>query len=319
MGPGRLGHETGRGEAVTGESTRRVIVNADDMGLSHAVNLGIIAGHQAGSITSASLLMNMPATGDALALTAGTELDVGVHLNLTVGRPMAENVPTLVNAGGRFSGVRFLLRRLAQGRLSLDEVEREWATQIEAFLASGRRLWHLDTHLHLHALPPLSVVICRLAQRFDVPVVRLSGHGLIVRQVLPLLPARVARRWCLPRLATRAVLMPDQMVVLTAMGPRYPLRSVRSLLRDLPMGVTELVTHPGYVDDELIRHDTLRWERERELSLLRSPWWREDLAAAGARPITFRELAETAAPGEITTQRPCDLPKPLLERQQQAG
>ena len=304
---------------MTDENARRLIVNADDMGLSHAVNLGIIAGHRAGSITSASLLMNMPATADALALTADADLDVGVHLNLTVGPPMADNVPSLVDASGQFAGLRFLLRRLAQRRLRLDEIEREWATQIEAFLATGRPLWHLDTHLHLHALPLLSVVMYRLAQRYGVPVVRLSGHGLIVRQALPLLPARFVRRWRLPRLATRPVLMPDQMVVLTAIGPRYPLQAVRSLLRNLPAGVTELVTHPGYVDDELIRHDSLRWERQRELSLLRSPWWHDDLAAAGARLMTFREMAETAARDEVTAQPPHDLPVPLPERRRQAG
>ena len=81
---------------------RRLIVNADDLGLAPAINLGVVELHAAGVVTSASLMMNLPATADALALTAGSDLDIGVHLNLTAGAPMTRGVDSLVGPDGRF-------------------------------------------------------------------------------------------------------------------------------------------------------------------------------------------------------------------------
>lgn len=273
---------------------RRLIVNADDFGLSPAVNRGIAELHAAGLITSASLLMNLPATADALARTADGDLDVGVHLNLTVGRPLAGDGPSLVGPDGRLGPLGRVVRGLIGQRLRLDEVEREWAAQIERFLATGRRLAHLDSHQHIHALPGLTGVALRLARRYGVGAIRLRGHGLVVHQALPLplLPGWLAARWRLPLASGRVapgVLTTDYLLVLTAMGERCTARRMGALLRQLPAGLTELVTHPGYVDDELRRLDRLQWERERELRLLRADWWRAVLVRADARPTTFRE------------------------------
>ncbi len=274
---------------------RRLIVNADDFGLSCAVNRGIIELHTAGLITSASLLMNLPATADALARTAGSDLDIGVHLNLTVGPPLVGAAPSLVGPDGRFETAGPIVRRLLSGRLRLHEVEREWAAQIEAFLATGRQAAHLDSHLHLHALPGLTGVVLRLARRYGIGAVRLRGHGLILHQALPLLPAWLAARWRLalaPRWCRPAVLTSDHLLVLTAMGPRCTQGAVAALLRRLPAGLTELVTHPGYVDDELCRLDALQGERERELRLLRSDAWQALLADSGLQLTTYAREVE---------------------------
>src|SRR5262245_34993293 len=101
---------------------RRLIVNADDLGLSPAINLGVVELHAAGVVTSASLMMNLPATADALALTAGSDLDIGVHLNLTAGAPMTRGVDSLVGPDGRFRDPAAQVGRLMRGRLRLDEV-----------------------------------------------------------------------------------------------------------------------------------------------------------------------------------------------------
>ena len=279
-------------------SGRRLIVNADDLGLSRAVNQGIIELHTAGVVTSASLLMNLPATAHALDRTAGTDLDIGVHLNLTVGAPLAHDVPSLVGSDGRF-GRGLALRRLARRQVRLEEVEREWAAQIEAFLATGRPAAHLDSHLHIHALPGLMAVTLRLAQRYGIGAVRLRGHGLVVQQAVPVMPTWLATRWRM-QLARRAdatdVLTSDYLLVLTMMGPRCTAGPVKALLRRLPAGLTELVTHPGYVDEELCRLDPLRWQRERELQFLRSEAWRALLAESGTELTTFhREVTRGSA------------------------
>lgn len=278
---------------------RRLIVNADDLGLSPAVNRGIVELHASGVVTSASLLMNLPATADALALTAGSDLDVGVHLNLSVGRPLARGVGSLVGPDGAFRRPPAQVCQLLGGRLRLDEVEREWAAQIEAFLATSRQPAHLDSHAHLHALPGLTDVALRLARRYQIGAIRLSGHGLVIHQALPLLPRWLVRRWRLPagRPASAPPLTSDHLLLLTAMGKRVSPDDLAAVLRDLEPGLTELVLHPGYVDDELHRLDPLTWQREHELRLLRAAWWRPLLAELGLRPTTFREELARASEG----------------------
>lgn len=279
--------------ATPAAGERRLIVNADDLGLSPAVNRGIVELHRAGAVTSASLLMNLPSTADALALTEGLPLDIGVHLTLTVGRPLAGGLPSLVDGSGAF-GKAHLARQIARGRLRLAEVEREWSAQIEAFLATGRPLAHLDSHLHIHALPWLRRVALRLAWRYGVGAVRLRAHGLALWPGLPL-PVGPLARWRLPVSAPARALpvsTSDHLLVLTAMGPRATIANVRRLLRYLPPGLTELVVHPGYVDAELCRLDPLRGPRERELRLLRSAEWAALLAESGVRLTTFAHEAE---------------------------
>jgi predicted glycoside hydrolase/deacetylase ChbG (UPF0249 family) len=291
------GARTAGWAAPPAAGVRRLIVNADDLGLSPAVNRGIVELHAAGVVTSASLLMNLPATADALALTAGSDLDIGVHLNLSTGRPLARGVGSLVGPDGAFRRPPAQVCRLLAGRLRLDEVEREWAAQIEACLATGRRPAHLDSHAHLHALPGLTGVALRLARRYAIGAVRLNGHGLVVRQALPLLPRRLVGRWRLPPgpAAGAPLLTSDHLLLLTAMGRRVSPDDVAAVLRDLEPGLTELVIHPGYVDAELRRLDPLTWQRERELRLLRATWWRPLLAELGLQPTTFR--AELAGAG----------------------
>jgi predicted glycoside hydrolase/deacetylase ChbG (UPF0249 family) len=197
---------------------RRLIVNADDLGLSPAVNRGIIELQAAGIVTSASLLMNLPATADALDRTADGRLDVGVHLNLTVGRPLSGPAPGLVGRDGRLAPLPVVVRRLLRGELRLATVEREWAAQIEALLATGRRAAHLDSHQHLHALPGLLGLAGRLARRYDIGALRLPGHGLVLHQAMPLLPARLVGGWRLGGAGGAVPWMPDGLVVLAAYG-----------------------------------------------------------------------------------------------------
>ena len=161
--------------------TRLLIVNADDFGLTDGVCRAIIHAHRDGIVTSTSALAVGPAfKGNASMLDDVPELGVGVHL-AAVGEdaPLlsAREIPTLVDAAGRLPlSWRQFLPRMALRRIDPDDLEREFNAQIECVRSSvgAARVTHLDTHQHLHLWPRIDALVCRLAQEWHVPGVRVT-------------------------------------------------------------------------------------------------------------------------------------------------
>ncbi len=126
-------------------TARRLIVNADDFGLSRSVNRGILETHERGVVTSCTLLANGPAFEDGLKLLRETPgLGVGIHLNPLRGRPVspAESLPRLTRNGSFHLKLTGLIR--LPFRLIAEELEREYRAQIEKVLDHGLRPTHLD-------------------------------------------------------------------------------------------------------------------------------------------------------------------------------
>ena len=271
-------------------ATRLLIVNADDLGLAPGVTRGILDLARRGAVTSASLLPNLPGSARALAEAREVGLDVGLHLNLCVGVPLSppETVPSLLRRDGAFATAGEIARRRYAGWLKLNEVEREWIAQIEWCLAHGARPSHLDSHCQLHGLPGLYHLTLRLARRYGIAGVRAAGAGFIL-QAPALSRLRVTTRRALG--ANSSPYQPDYFSVLSVLGQMRSARPLQALLRALPPGVTELVCHPGYVDDELRRLDPLTNRRERELLLLSRPSFQELLLDEGIRLASWAEVA----------------------------
>jgi predicted glycoside hydrolase/deacetylase ChbG (UPF0249 family) len=142
--------------------TRTLIVNADDFGRTRGVSAGIIHAHLHGLVTTTTAMVNLPgALADvAQASRQVPTLALGVHLNLTCGRPVLApaDVPSLVSTDGRFLTPEALI---ASGRRPLlAHVEREWRAQIEAFLTTGASLDHLDSHHHAALFSPEMWQLC---------------------------------------------------------------------------------------------------------------------------------------------------------------
>ncbi len=264
---------------------RRLVINADDLGLTVGVNDGIFDAHDRGVLTSASVFANAPATGDALARALRRpSLGVGCHLTLVDGQPTlpSAHVPSLIEDDGRFpsSWKPFIVSCLL-GRISLVEVERELTAQIDRIRSAGLTLTHLDAHKHVHAYPPIFAIVTRLAERFRIPVVRvpferptnLNGHGDAAQR-------RTARSQALMNVAMLPWAWRDYRIAAGA-GIRTPhfigrahtgvlsAQALAAMVRALPPGVTELMVHPGYVDEALTRLNTrLLGARAAEVSLL---------------------------------------------------
>jgi len=273
---------------------RRLVVNADDLGLTTGVNDGIFDAHDRGILTSASLFANAAATIDAIGRARRRpSLGIGAHLTLVDGAPMLapDRVTTLVAENGRFRATwkSFLLACL-RGKVALDDAERELSAQIDRIRAEGIRLTHLDAHKHVHAFPPLFAVVVRLATRFDIPVVRIP-YERWSSAIGDMQHRNRARRQALENVAMLRWARRDYRIA-SAQDVRVPqfvgrvqtgimsAESLEATLRRLRPGVTELMVHPGYIDDELRQTATrLLLSRAKEVELL---------CAAGTRDVLTR-------------------------------
>ena len=280
--------------------TRRLVINADDFGLSEGVNRGILEAHDAGSVTSTSLLVNLPAFQDAV-LRAGRapRLGVGLHFNLTAGAPVspAALVPSLCDpATGQFHPLRRLVVRALTGRIAATEVLVECAAQVDRFRATGLPLTHLDSHRHVHLLPGVWEPVMEVARRRDIAVIRVPFDRLrrvaraptaFAEQMLLRASYHLAGGNGLPRAVDH--------FQGSALFARRDFRDrLLALLDQLDPGVTELMVHPGYADPELARWDGYLEERERELAGLSDAAVRGRLAAGDIELLHFGALARPA-------------------------
>lgn len=262
------------GEGVT-PSERRLVVNADDFGLSMGVTRGILDAQAAGVVSSVSVLVNAPGWPDAAAaLRAGrTALGVGLHLNLTVGEPLS-GARTLVDGRtGRFHACAGLVARALAGRIDSADVARECAAQLACLRAAGGTVTHIDSHRHIHVLPGIWRAVVETASAHAVPVVRLpleplwtnSGNWRALAKKLAL-----AATW---RVAARGVAVPfhaDRFYGISLQGGRGFLERLLTLIDRLEPGTTELMVHPGRPDATLATWDGYVAPRAAELAVLTS-------------------------------------------------
>jgi hopanoid biosynthesis associated protein HpnK len=290
---------------------KQLIVNADDFGMAPGVNRAIVQAHRTGIVTSTSLLANGSAFDDAAAAArSNPTLAVGVHLNLTEGRPLSDpaKLGALANAAGDFIGSpEALFFRIVTGRVSLDAAEREFRAQIERVLSAGICPTHLDGHQHVHMWPPMFALTARLASEYGMAGVRSSRErrvdfpglwrrntrlrGKILMQAaagLGLSFLAVASRGAL---SAAGVATPDYFYGVSATG--YLDRgTLEEVLRDVPDGVSELMCHPGYVDATLEHVSTrLLRQRETELDAVAGPEARNLAERFGIQLVTYRALA----------------------------
>ncbi len=253
-----------------------LIVNADDFGYTQGVSRGIVHAFRHGLVTSASVMTTHMGIEDALLLLRLERegMGVGVHLNLTRGRPLTEGLAKLV--GGELTP---RLDWLDEETLPL--AEEELSAQLEALMRLGVRPDHLNTHHHLHAENRLV---------FDLVVKLAKRHRLGVRAYDSKQRERLRRL---------GLVCPDRLV-LTFYGPGASFFHLRSLLWEMASRreeAVELVCHPGEVDPPLRRLSSYSIPRQREMTILSLPGLRELARDLFLTPATYRDLWGQPEPG----------------------
>lgn len=292
---------------------RRFVLHADDFGMNDAVSSGILEGFRSGLLTSTSVLTNAPGCSQALVqwkelqarFAAGglpssearqylsdsmAPFDLGIHLNLTQGRPLTggKYPSELLDGEGWFPGVARLARRLLFGGWKFrDFIEQELKAQVEVLLDHGLSPTHLNAHQYVDTLPVVASLIPALLARYAIPVARVPWERSLTRTTLfygfePL-------NWCLGQIkrvfafhhlleiGRRGIAHPAAYFGTSHAG-RIDLARMLLFIHAAKAGITEIGMHPGSaVTTETASashdcwHDPLAGLRPNELALLISP------------------------------------------------
>ena len=282
-------------------SRKRLIINADDLGLAESVNRGILETMESGVVTSASLIVNMGAHDDAIqrlreARARGLEVSVGLHFNIVAGTPLTARASLLDFRTGRFLPLLRLAWRALTGRIDRRDVASELEAQLrvaESLLAPiGMRVTHIDSHRHTHCLPRIFDVVTRVAREHGIAHVR---HPIESSRTLLGRPKAIVPTQLLRVVLRRGAGGDDVgFAGFALMGSRTLDSDFERLLRALPEGTTELMVHPGYDSRELALVDPYRAPREREVRALTSPALRDRLTELGVELTRFGATAPPA-------------------------
>ena len=312
---------------------RKLIVNADDLGLTAGVNRAILETHLGGVVSSATLMASGGAFEDAVtAARSAPNLSVGCHVVLVDGAPVSppDTVDTLLAIRSAepdkfYSSLSAFAARATLGGFDRDQLVAEITAQIRKIQSAGLQVTHLDTHKHAHVFPEIFAALLRAARICGVRAIRnpfvpvkaiharqYKGRPDLWKRYGQVRMLHTFSRQFRQQTKRAGVFTPDGVVgvietgSLESSGKSSGESSGYSsllcqTLASLPEGTWELVCHPGYNDADLRAvHTRLLDSREEERRLLTSAELRQFLEVQKIRIISYREFAET--PGETFAQ-----------------
>lgn len=243
----------------------KLIVNADDFGLTHGVTRGILDAMDHGIVTSTTMMVNTPGTEEAARIVRDRPgLAAGLHINISLGLPLTD-CPSLLR-DGRF--VKPVILGEASG-YSEEDLDRELRAQYRRFVSlTGRKPTHIDSHLYAHQkYPEVSRAVCRLAQQEGLPV-------------------RDAQTGQFPR-----VYFQGSFKVKPGQTPADLKKKLTLLLEEMrEQPAAELMVHPGWMDDWLRENSSYNTQRAMEHQVLTDPAVIARLEEADVHLVNFQNM-----------------------------
>jgi predicted glycoside hydrolase/deacetylase ChbG (UPF0249 family) len=282
---------------------RRLIVNADDFGLTQGVDQAVIELHRARALTSATLMATGAGFEQAVALTKQSDsLGVGCHVVLVDGTPVLppSEIPSLIDDSSP-NGTSFrpklsnFVTDLLRGRISDLEIEAEANAQIRKLHDAEIHVTHIDTHKHTHIFPRVLRPLLRAALASGVKAIRnpfepnwslgaTANAGHVRKMQVRLLRSQAA---AFSEEVNRAGLLTTEGAIGVLATGTLDTQTIRNLLTSMPEGTWELVCHPGYNDAALQQQRTrLLASREVERTALL-----QTIPGASAELIHFGQLS----------------------------
>jgi predicted glycoside hydrolase/deacetylase ChbG (UPF0249 family) len=287
-------------------SSSRLIINADDLGMTPGVTDGIFFAHTNGAVTSTSMMVNQPSSEYAASqLKHFPDLGVGIHLTLDQGAPLApvHKVRSLVNDRGDFFDNSELRSRLWRRKVNPDEIEQEFCAQIRWLKDRGIVPSHADSHRHIHFYPYVARAFYRACRKEKIARVRVprirhyprSGYvggphaGKLPRRLLVTLYMEL-----LMRVRFHSLARADCRV---EADPQYNRQESLSqgwqlAVENLPAGTFEFVCHPGFAENDSLSEafPGFSGRRQLELRILTDSSFLGLLKARQIQLINFNQL-----------------------------
>lgn len=278
-----------------------LIVNADDFGLNKEINEGILYCFKKGVITDATLLLNHPYTEHAAELAKKNKLPVGIHFNLTYGKPVSnpEKVRALLKNDGNFHGPVFLGFKSFFSENVKKQIEIELETQIKGFLNYKLSPIHFDSHQYIHAYPWVCSIVIKLARKYNVESIRCSYEGfpsakfkiknlhVFFRQFFQTLYVSFFSYFSKKLILRSKIKTTDHYVGIMQICSKSPAEAFSSIIENLKPGTTEIMTHPGFVHKNDFFYNL---EREKELETWTSENMEKLLKKHNIKLISFSQL-----------------------------
>jgi hopanoid biosynthesis associated protein HpnK len=273
------------------DSARRLIVNADDFGLSRSVNEAVVRAHREGVLTSASLMVNEVGFDEAVKLAKeNPKLGIGLHLTLLQGHSAlpSEKIPGLVNSLGEFPncpvgvGMKYFFKRSLR-----EQLRAEIHAQFEKFYKTGLPLDHVNGHLHLHLHPVIFKILMEDSEKLGITHLRLTRDCLARSRKMSRghLFYKISHAAIFGFLSSRArkilaakKIRHAQITFGLLQNARVDEEYVLKLLPELPPGDSELYSHPSL--DEF----------KSEFDALVSPRVKEQIKKLGIELIRYQDL-----------------------------
>lgn len=244
----------------------KLIINADDLGFSKGINYGIYDAYCNGIVRSTTLMMNMPATAHAVTLFGSTDIGVGVHLNVTAGKPLLGHQHIVDEAG-------LLRREIPETQEAMAEIRREFIAQIEKAYVMGVDVTHLDSHHHVHLLnEDLFQMTKKIATDYNLKLRCDRQYGYMHDELIK----DVQTTDAFSQSFFDKTVYIEQLIQLIAMY-----QDKDSL---------EIMVHPGFLDGTLINRDSYREMRMVEHSVLTSQPIKTYIEQHDIQLIHFGEL-----------------------------
>ena len=241
---------------------KRLIINADDFAISHAANIAIKNCFEKGVIDSATIMVNMPGFNEAVEISKQTGMPVGLHFNLTLGKPVSKGVKSLINSDGDFFSRREFIQKYFLGKINTNHIELEYMAQVTKFM-QHLKLDHVDSHQHVHMLPHIFDYVAQwcVDNKYPLRLTKqyyakdISVNKKLRAFLLNILVSRATKKWS-NDLAMNNYLVSVFDVMKKGQKPSFEM--YESIMDNLPNSCMELMVHPvaleaSEVDNKLTR------------------------------------------------------------------
>lgn len=277
---------------------KRLIINADDLGINPQRTHGIFVCAEEGVVTNCSLLPNFADSNTAAKHARERNVDCGLHLNFTDGGPLSKqsDIETLLTPDGFFLGKETLRRVLSENAVDRTHMEREARAQVEWCLDQYGSPTHLDGHHHIHIHPSVVPVLLPILERYGIGLVRIPaenplppfGYNVSEEQLEKTRNLTLQAEEARGLYAAHGIRSTDHFRGATLVG-NSSLKNLRHVLNKLPEGTTELMVHPGAPLPYGLPFD-IDPQRQTELRMLLDETIPELIRSLKIELISYRDL-----------------------------